>query len=144
MSSTNVHSEKENNMYCAGAQMIATDREVEIPPQTAKLGPTRYEVKLGEGMEIPVGNSELHRDGKLVSKDGTTVAKFDKNAFARIQAKQQREESRKKGEILEEKYGRKLVDKDENPIHPSASTHDLPDFATISKASTRKGEEAEK
>lgn len=95
MSSTNVHSEIENNnMYCAGAQMIPTDREVEIPPQTAKLGPTRYEVKLGDGMEIPTVESELHKNGQLVAKDGTEVVKFDKTAFDIIARKYAREHKR--------------------------------------------------
>lgn len=94
MSRTNVHSEKENNMYCAGAQMIPTDKEVEIPPETAKLGPTRWEVKFGEGMKIPATDSELHRDGTLVARDGTQVAQFDKNAFKRIVAKQPKQGKR--------------------------------------------------
>lgn len=91
MSSTNVHSENDNNMYCAGAQMIPTDRDVEIPPQTAKLGPTRYEVKVEEGIEIPVIESELQKDGKLVTKDGTVVIKFNKKAFDTIAAKHEKE-----------------------------------------------------
>ena len=81
MSSTNVHSEKQNNKYCAVAQIVPTDKEVEIPPKTAKKGPSVLDVMLGEAMEIPVVSSELHKDGKLIDKDGAVVAKFSKDSF---------------------------------------------------------------
>ena len=97
-------------MHCAGAQMIATDREVEIPPQTAKLGPTRYEVKLGEGMEIPIAESELRKDGQLITKDGAKVVKFDKKAFDIIARKYDRENKRP-----ETKNARKTTKRDEGP-----------------------------
>lgn len=90
MSSTNVHSEQENNIFCAGAQIVPTEREVEIPPKSAKRGPSRLDVMLGEGMEISVGESELHKNGQLVAKDGAEVAKFDAKAFSIIVAKYNR------------------------------------------------------
>ena len=49
MSSTNVHSE---NLTCAGAQIIPTEKSVEIPPKTAKMGPTRMNVILSDYIEI--------------------------------------------------------------------------------------------
>lgn len=81
MSSTNVHSEQKNNICCVAAQIIPTEKEVEIPPKSAKRGPSRLDVMLGEEMEISVAESELHKDGKLVAKDGTQVAKLDAKAF---------------------------------------------------------------
>lgn len=101
MSRTNVHSEKENNMYCAGAQIIATAKEVGIPPKKAKRGPKIGEVQLGEGIEIPAMDSKLHEDGTLVAINGVQVAKFNENAFAIIKGRQENREkaraSRKTG-----------------------------------------------
>lgn len=95
MSSTNVHSEqKENNIYCAGAQVIPTQREVEIPPKAAKKGPSSLDVILGENMEIQVEESELHKNGDLIAKDGTRIAKFDSKAFDRIVAKYNKEKAK--------------------------------------------------
>ena len=94
MSSTNVHSEQNDNIYCAAAQIIPTGKEVEIPPKSAKKGPASLDVMIGEGMEILAGVSELHKNGQLVAKDGTPVAEFDKNAFDRISAKYNRRKER--------------------------------------------------
>lgn len=93
MSSTNVHSE---NLTCAGAQIIPTEKNVEIPPKTAKLGPTRMSVISGEYIEIPVEKSSLNKDGKLVNKDGSIVAEFSKKQVQEIEkAKKLREKSKK-------------------------------------------------
>lgn len=74
MSRTNVHSDNENNIICAGAQVIPTDREVEIPPKSAKMGPSTLDVKFGEEMEIVAGKSELREDGTLVNRSGEVLA----------------------------------------------------------------------
>ena len=141
MSSTNVHSEKKNNMYCAGAQMIPTDREVEIPPQTAKVGPTRYEVKLGDGIEIPAAESELHKNGQLIAKDGTEVAQFDKKAFDIIA---RRRALKDRDAVLEDSEHRELKDKDGNPILLSDATHDLSNLLVTSKKTATGRDEEEK
>lgn len=86
MSSTNVHSEnKENNIYCAGAQIIPTEKEVEIPPKSAQKGPTSQEIILGDGMEIKVEESTLNEKGQLVGKDGNIVGKFSKEQVMNIE-----------------------------------------------------------
>lgn len=86
MSSTNVHSNSKNT-YCAGAQMIPTEMEVEIPPKNAHRGPSSLDVRLGAGMEIPVEDSTLHKDGKLTTRNGETViAKFSPKAYNAIKA----------------------------------------------------------
>ena len=90
MSSTNVHSEQESNIQIVGGQVIPTGREMEIPPKSAGKGPSTLDVKQGEAMEISVGTSELHRDGRLVARDGMEVAKFDAKAFSVIAAKHNR------------------------------------------------------
>ena len=43
MDSTNVNSERDNEV-CAAAQIIPTQKEVEIPPKNAKTGPSIIEV----------------------------------------------------------------------------------------------------
>lgn len=92
MSSTNVHSE---NLTCAGAQIIPTERNVEIPPKTAKLGPTRMSVISGDYIEIPVEKSSLNKDGKLVNKDGNIIAEFSKKQVQDIErAKKLRDKSK--------------------------------------------------
>ena len=82
MSSTNVHS---GNLTCAGAQIIPTEKNVEIPPKTAKLGPTRMSVISGDYIEIPVEESSLDKNGKLVDKKGNFVAQFDKKKVQNLE-----------------------------------------------------------
>ena len=86
MSSTNVRSEQ-NNIQIVGGQVIPTEREMEIPPKSAGKGPSTLDVMQGNIMEIPVGDSELYEDGRLVAVSGTEVAKFDDKAYKRIAAK---------------------------------------------------------
>lgn len=101
MSSTNVHSDKQNNIYCAGAQIIPTEKEVEIPPKSAKKGPNTIDIILDQGIEIVAEYSELHKDGKLVAKDGTQVAKFDKLAFNEINRQREIRSKRKVKSVRE-------------------------------------------
>lgn len=72
MSSTNVHSKKDCNKYCASAQIIPTTPEkgLEIPPKNSKPGPTRYAVKSEElVLEISsVGNYEVQQDGTVIDR----------------------------------------------------------------------------
>lgn len=92
MSSTNVHSE---NLTCAGAQIIPTEKSVEIPPKTAKMGPSTMEVISGEYIEIPVEKSSLNKEGKLVNKAGNIVAEFSKKQVQDIEkAKKLRDKSK--------------------------------------------------
>lgn len=86
MSSTNVHSEKEeNNIYCAGAQIIPTERDVEIPPKSAQKGPTSQEIILVDGMEIKVEESTLNEKGQIIGKDGKIVGKLSKEQVMNIE-----------------------------------------------------------
>lgn len=99
MSSTNVHSkQKKYNIECVGGQVIANPRENEmvIPPKASGRSPASLDVKLGIGMEIAVGDSELHRDGTWVAKDGAVIAKFNKAAYDRIAAKHARQQAKTK------------------------------------------------
>ena len=98
MSSTNVHSE---NLTCAGAQIIPTEKSVEIPPKTAKMGPTRMNVILSDYIEIPVEDSVLDKSGKLVDKNGNLVAQFDKKKLQDLE-KQRTTRAKLKG-ILKQK-----------------------------------------
>lgn len=99
MSSTNVHSEeKAYNLQLVGGQVIADAKQnkVVIPPKSAGRGPSRLEVKSGLGVEIPVIESELHKDGTLVAKDGTVEAKFDAKAYTKIAAKHKEQTTKSK------------------------------------------------
>lgn len=98
MSSTNVHSE---NLTCAGAPIIPTEKSVEIPPKTAKMGPTRMNVILSDYIEIPVEDSVLDKSGKLVDKNGNLVAQFDKKKLQDLE-KQRTTRAKLKG-ILTQK-----------------------------------------
>jgi len=86
----------QDDIQCVGGQVIPNPKEndMEMPPKSSGRGPSISTVMLGESMEIPAGESELHRDGKLVAKDGTEVAKFDKNAYTRIEAKHNKENNK--------------------------------------------------
>ena len=106
MSSTNVHSNS-GNTYCAGAQMIPTEREVEIPPKNAHKGPSSREVKLGEGMEILVENSILHEDGKLTTINGKTlITTFPPKAYSAIKANKRDDKNTKNVKRASEGEGR--------------------------------------
>ena len=89
MSSKNVHSQE--NIYCAVASFIPTEREVEIPPKNAKKGPAFIDVIENEGAEIPLFNSTLDREGKLRNAEGELIAKFSKVETDKIIKKYQKQ-----------------------------------------------------
>ena len=109
MSSTNVHSQKNSNKYCAAAQMIPTTPEkgLEIPPKKAKPGPTRYAVKSEElGLEISsVGSYEIQKDGTVIdSNNGEELGKVSmrevkNNQEIRVQRAPSKYSNRKNEEI---------------------------------------------
>ena len=102
MSSTNVHSE---NLTCAAAQMIPTEKSVEIPPKTAKMGPTRMSVILSDYIEIPVENSVLDKkSGNLVDKNGNLVAQFKQEQVKKLE-KQREARAKLQGRIVEKSAG---------------------------------------
>ena len=88
MSSTNVHSK---DLYCAGAQITPTENELEIPPRNAKRGPKTFDIRNGEGIDIPVGNSELNKNGQL-KEQGTNaiITMFNPQAYKVLASKQQK------------------------------------------------------
>lgn len=99
MSSTNVHSrngaQKHYHINCG--QTIANNKgEIEIPPKTAKKGPSTLEIEQGLAMDIPVETSELRKDGKLVSR-GSVVATFEPEAFSNLDKKRANKEKTDKG-----------------------------------------------
>ena len=97
MSSTNVRSEETNNIYCAAAQIIPTERAVEIPPKAAQKGPTVLDVKLNEGIEIPLEESTLNKDGKLINKNGELVAQFSVESVKAIETKHKKQKAKTQG-----------------------------------------------
>ena len=113
MSSTNVHSE-ENNIQIVCGQAIPTENEMEIPPKSAGRGPSILDVRQGDIMEISVAESELREDGSLVATNGTTVAKFDDNAYKGIVAKYTDKEEKKTTKGLSTKRTTKATDKGED------------------------------
>lgn len=83
MSSTNVHS---NNMHICAGQAIPTEKGMDVPPQSAKIGPKRIEVIEGPNASITVFDNLIIREGKevigratrsgeVLSGDRTTVKK---------------------------------------------------------------------
>ena len=105
MSSTNVHSEnEENNIYCAGAQIIPTEREVEIPPKSAQKGPTSQEIMLGDGMEIKVEESILNEKGQLIGKDGKIVGKLSKEQIMIIEKNRNSRKTEKQNSAIKSSH----------------------------------------
>lgn len=113
MSSTNVHSE-ENNIQIVCGQAIPTENEMEIPPKSAGRGPSILDVRQGDIMEIPVGESELREDGSLVATNGTTVAKFDDKAYKRIVAKHADRKEKPTRDLTTRRGTRSVADKGED------------------------------
>lgn len=102
MSSTNVHSE---NLTCAGAQIIPTEKSVEIPPKTAKMGPTRMNVILSDYIEIPVEDSVLDKkSGNVVDKNENLVAQLDKKQVNELE-KQRTTRAKLQGRSVENSPG---------------------------------------
>lgn len=89
MSSTNVHSKSDKPVraYCVCGQSIPKENgELEMPPKTAKRGPSTTEVIQGPEMEIAAFASELRQDGKLIS-EGKVVEDLGREAFSEIKGK---------------------------------------------------------
>ena len=77
MSSTNVHSEKQSNKYCAAAQIIPTSPEkgLDIPPKNAKPGPSRMDI-MNEDLVLnisAVGDYEVKKDGTVIDLNSKEV-----------------------------------------------------------------------
>ena len=89
MSSTNVHSVKASNKYCASAQIIPTTPEkgLDIPPKNAKPGPTRTEI---DNAELVLAISAVGE--YTVEKDGTVVDKSSKEILGKISVEKSRED----------------------------------------------------
>lgn len=89
MSSTNVHSVKTSNKYCASAQIIPTTAEkgLDIPPKNAKPGPTRAEIN---NEELVLAISAVGE--YTVEKDGTVVDKSSKEILGKISVEKSRED----------------------------------------------------
>lgn len=77
MSSTNVHS-SENKHVCGGQVIPKEDKTLEMPPQTAKRGPSKLEVIEGPNATLQaVENEVIKEDGKVVgraTKDGKVLS----------------------------------------------------------------------
>ena len=80
MSSTNVHSEKENrkNFEFVSGETLSDERgTIDIPPvATVRGSDILAEIKNGNFMTIPAGKSKLHRDGKCVDENGKQIANY--------------------------------------------------------------------
>ena len=89
MSSTNVHSVKASNKYCASAQIIPTTPEkgLDILPKNAKPGPTRTEI---DNEELVLAISAVGE--YTVEKDGTVVDKSSKEILGKISVEKSRED----------------------------------------------------
>ena len=93
MNNTNVHSQ--NDIYCAVAGFIPTEREVEIPPKNAKKGPSTIEVITNQSADIPIFDSELNKNGQLLNKNGELVAKFSKKDTNQVFKKNEKQKGKK-------------------------------------------------
>ena len=108
MSSTTVHSKKENDQKVNNpapvcGQTIPTNKTLEVPPKTAKWGISEKEVikseELGEIVFSQVENSKVNADGTLEMQDGTTIVMVNPKVYqALLSVKKTREEMRQKAE----------------------------------------------
>ena len=101
MSSTNVHSE---NLTCAGAQIIPTEKSVEIPPKKAIWGPSVFDIlhaSVNEYLVITVDDSVLNiKSGELVDKNGNRVTQFKQEQVKKIQ-QQRKARTKLQGKTVE-------------------------------------------
>lgn len=95
MSSTNVHSKRENRYYHinCGQTIANNEGKIEIPPRTAKKGPSTLDIEQGLGMSIVVEAGELRKDGKLISQ-GKVQATFPPEAYKELANKQARNKAK--------------------------------------------------
>ena len=101
MSSTSVHSKKRSNAYLVGGVEIPKeDERIEMPPESAKKGPTILEVIQGEKAEIPVQVGKLDEKGTLRTMSGETVAQYDEKVFEDLK---KREKEQKGNENKEDR-----------------------------------------
>ena len=95
MDSTNVNSERDNEV-CAAAQIIPTQKEVEIPPKKAKTGPSILEVAQEPGIEIQANDCIMTKDGMLYASDGKTpIMKFSPESAKNIFDKKSKNKNEK-------------------------------------------------
>ena len=101
MSSTNVRSAGKVNKRIVAGQTIADENgKIEIPPTASKKGPSVFDAKQGDIIEIKVEDGILHQDGTLTSLDGKEVATYDAKAFE--DAKKRQGEKAQKGKASKE------------------------------------------
>lgn len=102
MNSTNVPSNKTKNSpasFCAEV-VPKNERELEIPPQNAKIGISRKEtieaIENGDYVIAEVGNGYVNENNQLVSKGSNEViANMQQGAFDRIkEGKEKRKKTR--------------------------------------------------
>ncbi len=101
MSSTNVRSKKSN---CAVAQVIPTERGVEISPKKAIWGPSVFDIlhaSVNEYLVITVDDSVLNiKSGELVDKNGNRVTQFKQEQVKKIQ-QQRKARTKLQGKTVE-------------------------------------------
>lgn len=77
MSSTNVHS-SENKHVCGGQVIAKDDKTLEMPPKSAKRGPSKLEVVEGPNTTLTAVENVVVKDGKKVigraTKDGQVLS----------------------------------------------------------------------
>lgn len=104
MNSTNVPSKRDNPAVIIG-KTIPTDKELEMPPKTAKWGVSEKEVRSaeqeGEIVISQVGKSKIREDGTLEMQDGKTISMVNPKAYQVLMA------DRKKKEVMKEEASRK-------------------------------------
>lgn len=98
MSSTSVHSRKEIRNYHINCGQTIANKEgrIEVPPKTAKRGPSTLDIEPGLAINIPVETSVLREDGKLVA-GGRTVATFPPEAYRQLDKKKAKNREADKG-----------------------------------------------
>ncbi len=97
MGSTNVPNKKtqrneKDNPTSANMQTILTDRELIVPENTEKgktheLGPTEYEINLGN-IELVASTCELGKDNILRDSNGNPLIEMQKGSYQSVKENQ--------------------------------------------------------
>lgn len=108
MNRTTVDSSKRNTTTVAGGEMIVTEKELKIPPQTVVYEELpNYLAEYGD-MGIKVENSSINEKNELRNENGNIIMMMNPKSFSTLV------EYKKRRENMKSKIKTKTIAKDKN------------------------------